>query len=189
MWGRTACGETALGRVLVHMEALDWVGETDGDIKHWARAARGSKGLSEWTQFTIYNMPGEEMNTWAQDEDEGWVEVWKPRRLLQLRIKFEHCAWLRVVREEAAEQERRRRAVEGAGAWFWAGLMSEDSSDSERWLLDLHESLPRSRTARASSRSRTSRGFVQVPWVSYGQERTSMRGRADEEEFSSGASS
>ena len=70
--------------------------------------------------------------TWAQDEDEGWVEVWKPRRLLQLRIKFEHCAWLRVIREEAAAQERWRRVEEGAGAWFWAGLMSEDSSEGER---------------------------------------------------------
>ena len=104
MWSSMVCGETALGRVLVHREALNWAGETVGDIKQWARAARGCKALSEWTQFTIYNLPGEVLDTWASDDDEGWVEVWKPRRLLQLRVKFEHCSWLHAIREEAAEQ-------------------------------------------------------------------------------------
>ena len=185
---RVARGEAALGRALVHMEVTGWAGETDLDLKHWARAARGSKGLAEWTEFVIYNMPMEEEDTWAQLEDEGWVHVWKPRRLLNLRIKYEHCAWLRVIREEAAAQARRRLADEVQRA-FWTGSMSGDGSDGERWLLDLHESEGGNDADGISSRSRTSRGRVQVPWLSHGHERTSLRGSADDEVMSSGMSS
>ena len=93
---RSTRGEAALCRVMTHMEVTDWTGESEYDFKQWARAARGSKALAEWTEFVIYNMPLEEESTWAPPEAEGWVDVWKPRRLLNLRIRFEHSSWQRV---------------------------------------------------------------------------------------------
>ena len=153
----TVWGEAALGRVLVHLEALGWADEAVRDIKLWARAARSCKALSEWTQYVVFNLPDEEINTWASDDDEGWIEVWKPRRLLRLRVKFEHCSWLHAIREEAAVQERRRRWAGEMGAWIWVAT-SEDSLDNERehWLMELHE--PRSWDTSASGRSRAPSG-------------------------------
>ena len=135
----TACGEAALGRVLVHLEALDWANEAIRDIKLWARAARSCKALAEWTQYAIFNMPGEEISTWAADDDEGWVDVWKPRRLLRLRIAFEHYSWLQAIREEAEAQERRRRWAGEMGAWVWSDSGDSPDNAREHWFLELHE--------------------------------------------------
>ena len=135
----TARGEAALGRVLVHLEALNWANEAIRDIKLWARAARSSKALAEWTQYTIYNMPDEEINTWAAEDDEGWMDVWKPRRLLQLRIAFEHYSWRLAIREEAAAQERRRRWAGEMGAWVWSDSGGSPENAREQWFLELHE--------------------------------------------------
>ena len=135
----TARGEAALGRVLVHLEALNWANEAIKDIKLWARAARSSKALAEWTQYAIYNMPDEEISTWAAEDDEGWVDVWKPRRLLQLRIAFEHYSWCLAIREEAAAQERRRRWAGEMGAWVWSDSGDSPENAREHWFLELHE--------------------------------------------------
>ena len=93
---RSTRGEAALCRVMTHIEVTAWTGESEYDFKQWARAARGCKALADWTEYAIYNMPLEEESTWAPPEAEGWVDVWKPRRLLNLRIRFEHSSWQRV---------------------------------------------------------------------------------------------
>lgn len=144
--------------------------------------------MADWTEYVIYNMPLEEESAWASLGAEGWVDVWKPRRLLNLRIRFEHSTWQRVVQEEEAAQARRRFADEVQRA-LWTGSVSGDGSEDGRWLIDPYDVDVEGDGDAATNGLEASRERVQMPGLCHGGERTSLRGRGEWDVGSSGLSS